>query len=354
MSSETAALQETPPERVVIELRLEQDYNAFMREGKISPTLSGLAKAINISAADISLLSIRSGCTIVVMALPKEVADRLLKSGIVAAEVEGLTAEELEQLNKVVKFRRGGIVEAPYISNIPHIEPDISWLHLSDLHIKDDYTNPESDTNADLGRFLEDLPRLLNGEGIRPNAVFFTGDVAHSGSEAQYEAAEIFFNDIRNCLPVDSKDAPFLAIPGNHDVSWLDIEPDSERKMRNRLKAGESYETLIPDFSDHVEKRHHNFVGFSHRFHGSACQWLDHNSFAHLFTLEGKSVEIGVAGFNSAWLSTRKDLFNDKGFDESVADLDLQHLVLGKKQIRNAKGLFTDEGVEVVGASLPG
>ena len=64
---------------------------------------------------------------------------------------------------------------------------------------------------------------------------------------------------------------------------------------------------------------------------------LDGFSFTGSFGLS-RNIRVGVAGLNSSWLSTRKDLYKnyDKLQVESLADLDLQHLWIGAKQLRAA------------------
>jgi 3',5'-cyclic AMP phosphodiesterase CpdA len=340
--------QQTPSDRVVVKLRFNQDYETFMREGKIGPTLSGLAKALNIAPAEISLLSIRSGCTFVVVALPRATAQWLINEGI-ATDAEGITPEEAEQLNAMDTAVEGDQIGRPYLRRHRSVdlEVNLSWLHLSDLHIKDDYADPGSDTNADLQRFVRDLPGCLEEAEIEPDAIFFTGDVADKASSKEYEAANLFFSDVKKCLRGSSRNAPFLVIPGNHDVSWTDIDVDKEKQIRKRPAEGEKYEENARNFHDYISKRHENYAAFSAAFNEAAFEWSDGCVFAESFPAGTPQVKVGVAGLNSAWLSSRKEVLEDSSVDVSRPHFDLQHLVIGTKQIRKAKSVLSDAQVKI-------
>ena len=91
----------------------------------------------------------------------------------------------------------------------------ITWLHLSDLHFK------ESDAyNMDvvLGAFLQDVPRLVAEDGLHPDFLMVTGDIAFSGQAEEYELAWSFLDGLRGQLNDLPKESLFI-VPGNHDVN---------------------------------------------------------------------------------------------------------------------------------------
>ena len=94
---------------------------------------------------------------------------------------------------------------ASLLRSIRPFHSDFSWLHLSDLHITADYGDARSDTAADLGRFLDDLPECLDQMHVEPDVIFFTGDVAQSGAEEEYEVAKEFFDHVQDCWLFDMK-----------------------------------------------------------------------------------------------------------------------------------------------------
>lgn len=339
LTENLVGLQETPPDRVVVKLRLDQNYDAFIRENKIASTLSTLATALHVTPSTISLLAIRSGCVVVVVELEKEPGQKLVKHaklfrkyGMDPAEVEGLSSEIVDMLNAlhVQTVVEGDPVEAPYFIRRIDLNPELSWLHLSDLHMTADYTDSKSNTNADLTRFLDDLPQCLQEAKITPDAIFFTGDVAQSGYQEEYDAAVHFFNEVKNRVSKGLPTAPFIAIPGNHDVSWSNIDSKEEKKMRARLaKHGVDANEVVKEFAAHILKRHENFVAFSKKFNDPACKPFDGYAFAQFFEPSTAQINVGVAGLNSAWLSTKKDLYKQPG----LPDFDLQNLLLGRAQL---------------------
>ena len=92
----------------------------------------------------------------------------------------------------------------------------LTWLHISDLHFE------ESDAyNMDvvLGAFLQDIPQLLAEDGLHPDFLAVTGDIAFSGQAEEYELAWHFLDDLRAQLNDLPKEHLFI-VPGNHD-DWL-------------------------------------------------------------------------------------------------------------------------------------
>ncbi|WP_454791702.1 metallophosphoesterase family protein [Mycolicibacterium lutetiense] len=352
--NETAAVK-APLNRVIVKLQFEQDYATFMREGKVAPTLSAIAKILDVAPAEISLLEVRSGCTIMVLRVTEGQAKKLQedfkarRDGEAFADIAGISAEQVEVLNSNTSVVR--LLGSPYFNpniKLTVVKPDLTWLHISDLHIKEDYADPTSDTRADLKQFLDDLPECLGEKKIKPDAVFFTGDVSQSGTSVQYQQAEVFFQQLRSKLPAECRKAPFLVIPGNHDVNWPDIDVVEEMKMRDEL-AGPEYDSVIAAYLAHIDKRHANYGTFSKKFNGTGCQWFDAHAFSRCFTVGPSRLKIGVAGLNSAWLSTRQDLLKlAHGIDnKKYPNLDLESLVLGPKQIRRAKKFLEDSKVDL-------
>ncbi|MCB9738921.1 MAG: NACHT domain-containing protein [Deltaproteobacteria bacterium] len=88
----------------------------------------------------------------------------------------------------------------------------ICWLHLSDLHA----TVREWRQNQVFRALVRDLPTLLAADGLAPDLVFFTGDVAQSGKELEYEQAQDGINALRDAVGFEM--TRLFVVPGNHDV----------------------------------------------------------------------------------------------------------------------------------------
>lgn len=322
----------------IVKLRLDSDFDAFVREDGVRTTLKALATALAIPTTDIALIDLRSGCVILVIELPDEAAERLV-------DLNSLPDDDplklLVQTLRVSKITAGDAVEAPELLKARSMpfEPDLSWLHLSDLHITPDYSDEISDTAADLNRLLDDLPTQLGEVKLAPDAIFFTGDVSQSGTEDEYEVAAQFFASLLQVMPEASRLAPLFIVPGNHDITWSAIEPDLELELRSKLNPNADATQTLEDYADYIAARQKNFRTFMDKLRGDlTIPPLDGFSYTSSFNVASRNIRIGVAGFNSSWLSTRKDLYANKGIPdaETLADLDLQHLRLGTRQLRVA------------------
>jgi predicted phosphodiesterase len=321
----------------VVKLRLETDFNAFIANNSIEDTLSAVADALGILRGDIALLDVRSGCVILVVSLPEEAAQRLLAIGSSSSENDDLRdlATNLH-ISKIIAGDAIGAAELLRLDSVP-FNADLCWLHLSDLHITSDYRNPRSDVHADLNRFLEDLPKRLGDLDLAPDVTFFTGDVVQSGTEEEYEVAEEFFATLQQVLPASSRFAPVLIVPGNHDVTWSAIDVKREIELREELKSSSDPMGVLQTHAGYIGDRQRNYRKFIEKLNGTLdIPPLDGLSFTYSFSAPSRGVHVGVAGFNSSWLSTRKDLHTKarKNY-KSLPDLDLQNLRLGSDQLRD-------------------
>src|SRR5262249_1075351 len=87
------------------------------------------------------------------------------------------------------------------------------WWHFSDLHWD---VRSSTERRAFLRVLHDDLQNRMQDFGV-PDFVVFSGDIAYSGEEAQYLAAEKdFFAPIRSLI--GDAACPFFFVPGNHDV----------------------------------------------------------------------------------------------------------------------------------------
>src|SRR5258708_8150425 len=84
-----------------------------------------------------------------------------------------------------------------------------TWLHISDFHIRagDPY---------DRDVVLRALVKSVEDRAEKPDLIFATGDIAHSGKPPEYEIATQFFDKLLAAAKLD-RDRLFV-IPGNHDV----------------------------------------------------------------------------------------------------------------------------------------
>jgi predicted MPP superfamily phosphohydrolase len=75
------------------------------------------------------------------------------------------------------------------------------WLHLSDLHFRED---ERWDRRATLQALIAKTSELKE-KGLAPDLVFVTGDIAWSGKPKEYEQATRFFHELNKVLDLDPK-----------------------------------------------------------------------------------------------------------------------------------------------------
>ncbi|MDJ0838843.1 MAG: metallophosphoesterase, partial [Acidobacteriota bacterium] len=105
-----------------------------------------------------------------------------------------------------------------------------TWLHLSDFHFKKD-ENWQRDVV--LETLMRDVISKLAEFELKPDAVFVTGDIAHSGKDAEYRQARLFFDEAVTRLNHQPTKTWFL-VPGNHDVD-RNLLSVMQKKNRNHL-----------------------------------------------------------------------------------------------------------------------
>lgn len=194
------------------------------------------------------------------------------------------------------------------------MKTSITWLHLSDLHsykLRDGW-----DSERILTKLLDDLQEMQSEHGLKPDFIAFTGDAAfghvkdspgHSISD-QFDEAHHLFNNVRSAfnpqIPLDR----FFIIPGNHDVNrqavtpdqieWLDNQKDINSiisLMQNNARQWQRYMERLTDYTKFLNK-----YGYIHLLRDP-----EHLIYSNIINIEG--VEIGIAGFNSAWSCSRED-----------------------------------------------
>jgi DNA repair exonuclease SbcCD nuclease subunit len=112
----------------------------------------------------------------------------------------------------------------------------IALLHLSDFHISSSADPVLSRAEAIKGAFHQAAP---NAEGC---IVVISGDVAFSGTQAQYDLAFAFFESLREHLlglpPVEKVE--FVVVPGNHDCDFENESDIREFLLRDVIALRDS------------------------------------------------------------------------------------------------------------------
>jgi HipA-like protein len=97
--------------------------------------------------------------------------------------------------------------------------PSITLLHLSDLQFGPHHRFERSDAPGGLlHRLRDDLARMRDEEGLRPDLVLLTGDLTEYGLKSQFAEMLSFAHGLVEVTELPPR--RIVMVPGNHDVNW--------------------------------------------------------------------------------------------------------------------------------------
>jgi predicted MPP superfamily phosphohydrolase len=147
----------------------------------------------------------------------------------------------------------------------------LRWLHLSDLHFKE---TERWDRRATLQALLRKMEEL-KGQGLVPDLVFVTGDIANSGKRKEYDQAQLFFAELTQTLGLTPHEHWFL-VPGNHDVDRTKIGRPDKAILADLLSETAVEETLADSGAMKLwGRRLEEFYAFTERLLGPARGWSE-------------------------------------------------------------------------------
>jgi predicted phosphodiesterase len=197
--------------------------------------------------------------------------------------------------------------------------PVVRVLHLSDFHFRASTT---WDASTVLGRLSVDIARLVY-EGLAPDLIVLTGDIAYSGKAAEYDLARTWIT--QELLPAAGVGVDRLVIvPGNHDAdrSRVDFVAQQIGKgIRDERNQQRVTEVLDGDGGAMLLRRLEAFMGFVNDL-GAAGAPLKRPWYQAIFELEGMTLH--CAAMASSWLS--------------ADDSDYGGLLLGLRQCNEVLG----------------
>ncbi len=196
--------------------------------------------------------------------------------------------------------------------------PKLTWLHLSDLHME---AADRFDRTVVLNALWTDLKRLAT-EGLSPDFIVFSGDVAYHGFREEYELAkELFFLPLLSVTRLDKK-ALFL-VPGNHDVNRrLTARLQSPFPIASAAQLAELVDD--PEFRDAILTPLTAYCQFHTEFLDTVGPGDVRMGYASAIEIDKDTVQIVC--LNSAWLC---------GFNKSSAgDVeDCGHLAISERAV---------------------
>ena len=205
-----------------------------------------------------------------------------------------------------------------------------SWLHLSDLHLKESIASPDRDRFAQM---LGSIADTRYREMINPDVIFFTGDIAFSALPKQYEQATGYFDRILDACGLTGRRDRLLIVPGNHDVDrsqipkglhkrWAKGLVDDDENNPTPYGAIEEFFRFETERTVFVVPKFANFAKFIEGYSPASLIGVGSGRFHYVTTIEKEKQRIVVIGLNSAWLSNED---NEQG-----------RLLLGEAQVCDA------------------
>jgi len=128
------------------------------------------------------------------------------------------------------------------------VRVSITWLHISDFHIR---SGDPYDRDQVLGALVRSVADYRH-QGRSPDLIFATGDIAHSGKQAEYDLVGKFFDDLLTAAGL-AKERLFV-IPGNHDVD-RDLGVGLARTLDSREEADKYFRPDRPHPLPHPKTR---------------------------------------------------------------------------------------------------
>ena len=175
-------------------------------------------------------------------------------------------------------------------------EQRLTLLHISDLHIsgskKDSFGR-----NTVLGALLDRLEQDLKN-GLAPELVAVTGDIAFSGNKEEYAVAKAFFDRFLDVL--DLPPERMFLIPGNHDVDRTKYRPKDVPAYDNMTELNCELEN--PEYRKDLLRGMDGYFSFVEENYPHLTP-LDQRLVPFVVPYEARCGKtLSLVGLNSAWM----------------------------------------------------
>jgi hypothetical protein len=181
----------------------------------------------------------------------------------------------------------------------------LTWLHLSDLHarLRDDW-----DSRQITGSLIRDLKTMQREHSLRPDFVFFTGDLAFGtvGRESmvdQYQLVRSFFDAVRTAFNPEIPLRDLFLVPGNHDVDRDEILPEQTEWLRHPDRQQHEILAAMRDEKKQWRVWMDRLVNYRNFLTSYGLLHLTPDD-PHLVWADAREIHgsrIGIIGLNSAW-----------------------------------------------------
>ena len=177
---------------------------------------------------------------------------------------------------------------------------EITWIHLSDWH----QGKPQFDRTVVLDGLIKDIgQRERIGTQLKQvDFIVFSGDLAFSGKEGEYEAAKInLFKPVLEATGLTPE--RLFIVPGNHDLDREEFE-----LLPEALQKPFESEDLVKQWLENKKKRQRLLEPFA-AYKQFVAEYTGQESpdYASVRRLEINGISIALLGINSSLMAGRKN-----------------------------------------------
>jgi Icc-related predicted phosphoesterase/DNA polymerase III delta prime subunit len=220
----------------------------------------------------------------------------------------------------------------------------ISWIHISDIHIRSSEEYLENyNSEIVLKALWDDIKSRKNIDSRldRLDFAIVTGDLAWSGGDER--AVDEYDEVLKRVISPLSETAhlditKLFIVPGNHDVARSKVDAEA-RKIESRLQDPNRIRELFVDPSFENDKkailsRLDNYCKFVKDCLGHIPLDVATCSYSTRLDVADRGVSVRILGLNSAWLSYG-------------GDRDKENIALGEPIVRKLLGQQDDESLTI-------
>lgn len=177
---------------------------------------------------------------------------------------------------------------------------NLTWLHISDIHIGSDYVLEQEIVLSSLTESFKPGGALSQ---YLPDIIFCTGDIANKGKVEEYDTAEKYLRDL--CAVSRIEPSSVFLVPGNHDIDRTNVP----RFSRIELKSTNAVNDFFLDKKNPDRKfaftALQNYSTFYKRFSNES---FDFENPYNVRIVQIKGLTLGIVELNSALLSGYDDV----------------------------------------------
>lgn len=204
----------------------------------------------------------------------------------------------------------------------------ISWLHISDFHLRVGREWAQDVVLDEMCRHIEHQRK----SDTPFDFVLVTGDIAFSGQADEYAIAALFLDELQSRSGVDRE--YIFCVPGNHDVDRT-RQVMAFKGARSALRTPDAVDNFLAnrDEFENLLTRQLHFRDFQRSYFSEQNRQWTADGLAYLCKFRIDELSFAVVGLDSAWLAEGGE--SDHG-----------NLLIGEMQVINAiRNALESDGV---------